>query len=213
MYPKIAGKNIFVLPKHIYDENLPCKDFTIFIVYVVNSPPLYLVMRGKKQENIDQYPHSRLSLHYYSYHSARKMWLASLFIVVSMLLMFTIRNYVLHKYTAHSTTWCSRYCSFYVHVRQCSITCDATIEYGGKLSIVSVLHKICFKHHFNDTAVSTMSTETHSHKCTYCNDGTSAPPRHQEGAHDTALSHCAWKNSAVFHWIQPRGLNSFTPYY
>ena len=32
----------------------------------------------------------------------------------------------------------------------CSVVCDASIEYGGKLTIVSVLHNVCFKHHFND---------------------------------------------------------------
>ena len=39
---------------------------------------------------------------------------------------------------------------FYMHVCQCSIICDGTAKYGWKLSIVSVLYKVCFKHHFND---------------------------------------------------------------
>ena len=34
---------------------------------------------------------------------------------------------------------------------QCGIICDASTEYSGKLSIVSVLHKVWFKHHLNDS--------------------------------------------------------------
>ena len=50
----------------------------------------------------------------------------------------------------HSTTWCSKHCYFYVHACQCSIICDPLTEYSGKLSIISVLHKVWFKHHLND---------------------------------------------------------------
>ena len=37
-----------------------------------------------------------------------------------------------------------------MHIRQCSVICDGSAEYGGKLSIASVLYKVCFKHHSND---------------------------------------------------------------
>ena len=30
------------------------------------------------------------------------------------------------------------------------VICDRIAEYCGKLSIVSVLYKVCFRHHFND---------------------------------------------------------------
>ena len=40
--------------------------------------------------------------------------------------------------------------SMCVYTNVASIICDPPTEYSGKLSIVSVLHKVCFKHHPND---------------------------------------------------------------
>ena len=62
------------------------------------------------------------------------------------------RNYVLHmtwptvQLDAQSVTSTC----MYANVCQCRVICDGSAEYGGKLSIVSVIYKVCFKHHFND---------------------------------------------------------------
>ena len=63
-----------------------------------HSPTLYSQITGNSELSIPCYPPAFSN------------------ILLLLCLRSRFRNYVLHTYAEHSTTWCSEHCYFYVHV-------------------------------------------------------------------------------------------------